>query len=211
MTNRDSFVFYKSIFDAIKKIKSIKIQNQCYEAISLYGFCGIEPPENCDERVFIIFTQAKPIIDRASNRYKACVENGKKGGAPKGNTNAKKQPDKQPNEQPKNNLNDNDNDNVNVNDNVNERDKVLEKEFLLSLGKKYSNLTINVEDIDSAKYSLEKISEALQQSDYLQGTSIKFILDNYEKVIMGQYKTFKQPTDKPTFQQRNYDDPTNYG
>jgi len=55
-------------------------------------------------------------LDRNVRRYTASVENGKKGGAPKGNQNALKQPNNNLN-QPNNNLNDNVN--VNGNGNVN--------------------------------------------------------------------------------------------
>jgi hypothetical protein len=55
-------------------------------------------------------------LDRNTKRYLASVENGKKGGAPKGNQNALKQPNNNLT-QPNNNLNDNVN--VNGNGNVN--------------------------------------------------------------------------------------------
>lgn len=87
-------------------------------------------------------------LDRANQKYTESVESGKKGGAPKGNSNAlkttsenennlkqgsieknnPKQPkttleEKKQGSAKKNNLNDNDNDNVNVDDNVNDNDK----------------------------------------------------------------------------------------
>ena len=68
----------------------------------------------------LVFGQIKKSVSASLKRYEVCVENGKKGGAPRGNQNAKKQPkqpkkqpDNQPKKQPKNNLNKNDN----VNDN----------------------------------------------------------------------------------------------
>lgn len=91
-------------------------------------------------------------------RYKTSVENGKLGGAPKGNKNALKnkydleeQPNQpnQPNstkEQPKqlwvnqNNLNDNGNDDVNVNDDVNGNDN------------EYVSVSVSVDDNDEETY-----------------------------------------------------------
>ena len=71
-------------------------------------------------------------LNRNIQRYETAVENGSKGGAPKGNKNALKEKyydEEQPTNnqiqprikqiQPTNNLNDNDNDNGNVNGNVN--------------------------------------------------------------------------------------------
>jgi hypothetical protein len=58
-------------------------------------------------------------LDRNTKRYLASVENGKKGGAPKGNQNALKQPNNNLT-QPNNNLNDNVNVNGNVNKDVND-------------------------------------------------------------------------------------------
>ena len=80
----------------------------------------------------MFWTSIEYNLTENDKRYKTSVENGSKGGAPKGNKNASKQP-KQPNsteEQPnqlsveQNNLNDNVNDNDNVNGNVNEDDNV---------------------------------------------------------------------------------------
>ena len=53
-------------------------------------------PSDLPPIVNSLFILMKPNIDSSNNRYSASVENGKKGGAPKGNQNAKKK-------QPKNN------------------------------------------------------------------------------------------------------------
>lgn len=64
-----------------------------YDALICYGLYGEikELPPNLQA----FFELIKPIIDSSQNRYRAAVENGKKGGAPKGNQNAlhKKQPE----------------------------------------------------------------------------------------------------------------------
>ena len=116
----DSFVFYKSFYDAIKTMPDEVEQAKAYKYIFEYVFEGKEPKEK--DFATAMFCMVKVNIDNAQKRYIASVENGKKGGAPKGNQNAKKQPKnnlKTTQKQPKNNLNYNDNVNVNVNDNDN--------------------------------------------------------------------------------------------
>lgn len=90
-----------------------------YESLMDYSFFGKEP-EGLSPMAMGLFIMAKPNIDSSTNRYAASVENGKKGGTPKGNQNAKKKAEnnlnnqrrqpKQPIEQPdgttrENNLN----------------------------------------------------------------------------------------------------------
>lgn len=60
-----------------------------YESLMDYSFFGKEP-EGLSPMAMGLFIMAKPTIDSAANRYTASVENGKKGGAPRGNQNAKK-------------------------------------------------------------------------------------------------------------------------
>ena len=112
---KESFVFYRSFFEAIKAIKD-KDRLKIYDAI-----CEFALNEKETELTGItkgIFEMAKPIIVSSRNRYNACVENGKKGGRPK-----KEKPNNNligfENQKPKQNLNENDNENVNDNDNNN--------------------------------------------------------------------------------------------
>ena len=96
----ESFVFYKSYHEAIQCLPE-ELQLDAYKAICEYAITGIEP-EGCNTIVKAIFKMAKPTV----NSNLARKENGKLGGAPKGNQNARKQP-KQPmvdnEKQPKNN------------------------------------------------------------------------------------------------------------
>lgn len=120
---RDSFVFYRSFFEAIE-IQPKNVQADIYAAIFDYVF-NDKLPEGLTSIAQSMFILIKPQIDANNQRY----ENGKKGGAPKGNQNARKiftennqkQPlvdlknnQKQPNVNVNVNVNDNDNDNVNV-------------------------------------------------------------------------------------------------
>lgn len=77
---RDSFVFYKSYCDAIEHL-SKREQLKAYRAIVRYGIYG-EIPELSGSSAPVA-EMAMPLIDKAAQRYKNCVENGKKGGRPK--------------------------------------------------------------------------------------------------------------------------------
>lgn len=139
---RDSFVLYASQYDAIENLSDVEI-GQIIRKLFLKITRGED--YTCDSKLADgIAKSFFPNIYAASKRYEASVNNGKKGGAPKGNQNAKKQPkttqeqptgyfeeeensDKNNLKQPKNNLNDN----VNVNDNVNENDNDNVNEVLL--------------------------------------------------------------------------------
>lgn len=110
---RESFVFYRSFYDAIKDLPR-DVQGEIYTAIMEYSLYGKET-ENLKPIARSVFTLMKPQIDVNNKRF----ENGKRGGRPKsedkpkGNQNETK-------EKPKNNQNETkDEPNVNVNDNVN--------------------------------------------------------------------------------------------
>lgn len=116
---KESFVFYRSFYEAIKDLK-IKDKLQVYEAICELSLNQKEI--KLTGMSATIFKLIKPQILANYERY----ENGKKGGAPIGNQNARKTTKnnqwsfskttkKQPNE------NDNVNENVNDNENVSDR------------------------------------------------------------------------------------------
>ena len=122
---RDSFIFYRSFAEAIKKLKNDDERLAIYEAIIDYALDGIEP--NIDDIPAMAFTLIKPQIDANNKRY----ANGQKGGRPKANENqteTKEKPNNNQSEtktkpkdnqietkpQPNENVNDNDNVNVNV-------------------------------------------------------------------------------------------------
>lgn len=77
---RDSIVFYRSFYEAIKEIP-LEEQGVVYNAIYGYALDGIEPELNGIAKA--IFLLVKPQIDANNTRY----ENGKKGGKAKGNQN----------------------------------------------------------------------------------------------------------------------------
>lgn len=79
--NKDSFVFYRSFYDAIQNIPKDS-QLELYSALFEYAFNG-EEPEFSDGIAKAMFVLIKPNIDSANARYQANYENGKKGGRPK--------------------------------------------------------------------------------------------------------------------------------
>ena len=105
---RDSIVFYRSFYEAIKEIP-LEEQGVVYNAIYGYALDGIEPELNGIAKA--IFLLVKPQIDANNNRY----ENVKKGGKPKANQNETKTEPK-PN-QDVTETEPNENVNVNVNEN----------------------------------------------------------------------------------------------
>ena len=117
---RESFVFYRSFYEAIKELETPEERIELYEALCEYNFEN-KKIQFKFKNTKAMFKIMQPLIDNATARYIASVENGKKGGAPLGNQNARKYP-KNNLKQPKNNLNVNDNVNVNDNDNECERD-----------------------------------------------------------------------------------------
>jgi hypothetical protein len=139
-TEKKSFIIYQSWEESFNLLNC---EEQSQFIKNLFMFHRGEEPILNTPMLSIFWKSIEYNLYENDKRYKTSVENGKLGGAPKGNKNAlkyKEQP-KQPNsteEQPKqlwvkeNNLNDNDNDNDNdnVNKNENENEKVNVKESL---------------------------------------------------------------------------------
>jgi hypothetical protein len=108
---RESIVFYKSFYDAIKGL-NYETQSKIYNAIFAYQFDGIESELDGVEKA--VFTLIKPQLDANNTKYEnGCKgkEYGKLGGRPK------KETPKKPLENPKQTPNDNENENVNDNEN----------------------------------------------------------------------------------------------
>lgn len=76
--------FYRSFYDAIKMLDDSD-RLQLYDAIVSYGLDGIEP-QNLTGITAAFFIAFRPNLDNSRKQY----ENGRKGGAPKGNSNAAK-------------------------------------------------------------------------------------------------------------------------
>lgn len=106
---RDSIVFYRSFYEAIKEIP-LEEQGVVYNAIYGYALDGIEPELSGIAKA--IFLLVKPQIDANNNRY----ENGKKGGKPKANQSETKTEPKPNQDETETEPNENVNVNVNEND-----------------------------------------------------------------------------------------------
>ena len=89
---RDSMVVYRTFYDVMMMMESDE-RNKFICAVLEYGLDGKEPDFSAGfAEAKMAFMFARKLIDKANERYRKCVENGKKGGAPKGNTNARNNP-----------------------------------------------------------------------------------------------------------------------
>jgi hypothetical protein len=112
---RDSFIIYRSYFEAIENLNDAD-KGVLFSAICRYGLDGVEPEFDGYFKMF--WVMLKPTLDKSMKRYETSVENGSKGGRPK-KTKTQQKPKNNLNEtqtKPNQNLNDNDNDNVNDNE-----------------------------------------------------------------------------------------------
>lgn len=128
---RDSFIFYRSFLDCIEEADN-ESQLRLYRAIVRYALNQDMPELKGMEKA--VWLAIKPQLDANLKRYmNGCrgKEHGIKGGAPLGNSNARKTTPKQPQVNPKTTANENVNENYNdnVNDNVENRSKTA-KRFL---------------------------------------------------------------------------------
>lgn len=172
---RDGVTFYRSFHEAIQEEEDPEKRLAAYEAIINYALYDIEP-EGLKGIAKAAFIVARPVID-SSNK---ASDNGKKGGAPKGNQNARKQPkttpfvfeNNPPCENETNNLNDNDNYNLNVNKKEKKtttRTKKKEEEKHLHGEYKHVRLTAEQYDRLAADYGEETRAAAIKKLDeYIQ-------------------------------------------
>ncbi len=130
---RDSFVFYRSFFEAIDELP-IENQAHLYKAIASYALNS--EIVNLTQWENALFKTICPQLDANQKRYENGCKGekyGKLGGAPKGNKNAKKQPQNNPKITPNVNDNDNVNEIIVVNNNSNNQTKknnIKEKRFI---------------------------------------------------------------------------------
>lgn len=155
---RDSIVFYRSFYDAIKNLPR-DIQGEIYTAIMEYSLYGNET-DNLKPISRSVFTLIKPQIDANNKRF----ENGRKGGRPKkseepnGNQEITK-------EKPSNNQNENKS-KPNVNDNVNDNKKE----------------SINIDKKDAAKAATHSRKQEFSKSliPYVEKYGNKMIRDFFD-------------------------------
>ena len=189
---KDSIVFYKSFYEAIKELPS-KNQLDIYNAIFQKYFY--------DEDVSLkgiskgIFNLIIPNVDSANKRYFANVENGKKGGRPKSELKPKENPNITQSKselKPKHNLNDNDNDNDNVNDNDNITTNIdifsyIEENFGITIsGKNYEDIYswLQFYTLDILKYAVDiSVASGKRTIRYWEGILNNWKGCNYKSLI----------------------------
>ena len=88
---RESMLIYKSFIDVSENLND-KDYRRFWDAIHKFGIYGSSIPKFDDPVLDALMTLIMPIIKANIKNY----ENGMKGGAPKGNSNAKKTTQKQP-------------------------------------------------------------------------------------------------------------------
>lgn len=176
---RESFIFYKSFYDSIKELDP-KDQVLIYNAIFEHQFYGNEVELNNVSKS--IFKLIIPLLEANNKRY----ENGKKGGAPKGNQNARKykkeETTKNNPKQPKNKVMYNDNVLcIMNNDNVLSSNSGLFDYVEQCLGRTLNGVEFEIinkwDDNELTRY-------AIQQAMLNGGRSIKYI-----QTILNSYKT----------------------
>ena len=170
---RKSFVFYGSYDEAIRMLETPEQRDKLYRAIADYGLREVYPEDTGDKLVDMALKFVRPLIDANLERKERARENGKFGGAPKGNKNASKTTENNP-KQPKttkNKLNVNVNDtvtdtvtdnvtanaNVNVNDNVNVN---IEKNPFISVAENGDEIVT-----DLAKYNEWNLEHGIEEDD----------------------------------------------
>ncbi len=94
MRERDSFVFYRSFYEAIEETESEEDRLRLYDIIVRYALDGVEPEDKRDRILFKLFkSQIDKSYDRYLKRCEANRENGKKGGRPPKETETQKTQD----------------------------------------------------------------------------------------------------------------------
>lgn len=190
---KNSFVVYHNYRETLEDLTDEQV-GQLFRAIFNYAIDGKEP--DFKGILSMAFKFIKKDLDvnlvKYENICKRNRENGQRGGAPKGNQNARKQP-KQP-KQP-------DNDNVVDNEDDNDNDKVVDVNIqnstttkLKTLQSLCESLTLDVQP--DSKYDLDLLIEKVKESRFLKKFNLlSEMLKKYDLIILGRYKDYYE--DKP--------------
>lgn len=98
--SQDSIVIFRNIIQALDVLPP-ELYKEVSRLVYAYAFDGIMPPESIEPTTLALFLSFKPQIDFNVKRYESYRERGKKGGAPKGNNNARKMPKEEESEETK--------------------------------------------------------------------------------------------------------------
>lgn len=221
MAERNSFVVYTDWYDYIKELETDEERSRLFLALFEYKTTGKQPVD-FKGALKIVFLMMKSALDRDSAKYEEVCEKrangGSKGGAPKGNQNARKNNhkvdfkdknnhkvdlvvSKQPN-QAKQPDNDNETDNENDNDNDNETETDNDNDVMLTEAE---------HDALVAMSSSSSVEKYIQKIVNWQRESGKCIKDPY-KTIKGwiaedkKKGVLKEPSGTPASkEQKSYD------
>jgi len=206
--DRDSMVFYRSFYEAIKELKP-SVQAEIYNAIFSYSLDFIEPKFKGITNT--IWTLIKPQLDANINKY----HNGIKGGRPKIKKNqsiTKAKPNNNLNitkQKPKHNqkiskakanvnVNVNDNDNVNVNEKENIKEnisffsptKLNINDYDLKFSDKLKDKFIQFLEMNNMS-NLHTLTEQIEiVNNYLKKYTEQQIIDSLKYAISLQNKSF---------------------
>lgn len=161
--NKDSVIFYQSQIEICKKYLSTEQFGRLMFA--LFEFSEGKDPDVSDNEMVALafeFMSLQQRIDRQKYEEKCQKnrENGKKGGAPLGNQNARKQP-KQPNGF-QNNPNDNDNDKKMTKED-NENVNVNESQHTSVLYGRFENVKLTGKEYYTLKTEYERVTELINK------------------------------------------------
>lgn len=84
--SRDSIVFFRTFMEVLENLPPEQYKEVCSMLLH-YAFDDIEPTEGTNPLVLALFASFRAQIDYNINRYEDYIENGKRGGAPKGSRN----------------------------------------------------------------------------------------------------------------------------
>lgn len=204
---RDSFIFYKSFYEAISKLKKKSDKLEIFEAIFNYIFYDQNP--DLKDAPAMAFDLIKPQLDANNVKY----ENGKKGGRPKVKT--KEYPKQNQTEtETKRNVNVNENVNENDNENVNAKAELAPiKPSRFPTGK-YQNVFLNQEETSklSKAFGLVETQRMIEKlSEYMATHDTKYKDDGHYALICkwireDQEKKKKESGNGAKINQREYTD-----
>lgn len=175
-SKKESFVFYKSFFEALQDLKD-KERLKVYDAI-----CKLALYEDDTELTGIaktIFTLIRPQILSNTKKYK----DGQKGGRPKKETTGFEKEKTTGYSQKKPNVNDNDNVNVNENENVNDNVADVIKAYEENIAPA-TPMSLELLTDYCKELSPELVIEAIQKANSANkrsGRYIQGILNNWSK------------------------------
>lgn len=205
---RDSFIVYKSFYGLIKLLPD-KEKVKMFEAIFDFGFDETIPTFK-DETSKAIWQSIYPQLNANNRRYKNGIkgkEFGKLGGRPKNtdgdkNKTPKKTPNPLENKTPNITPNENDNDNVYISQT---RMRALEDEKFTAFMQNQPQIVFENENFEIGEIDFGLLEKNINESEFLKGiSSFRWIVEHYEKIKTGYYKTVKKKSVKAFENQRNY-------